>query len=73
MTNADDILLDRLIANLQEVRVWKDKPRELKIEIASLKAECETARAELKRVRAELNDPSQQAEARGCAEDPARD
>jgi chromosome segregation ATPase len=58
MPSADDIILDRLIASLQEVRVWKDKPRELRAEIASLKAERDTARAELEQVRKELKDPS---------------
>ena len=57
MPNADDILLDRLIASLQEVRAWKDKPRELRAEIASLKAERDTARAGLEQVQ-KVRDPT---------------
>jgi chromosome segregation ATPase len=68
MPNAEDILLDRMIASLQEVRVWKDKPRELKLEISSLKAEKERAQAELKRVRSELDDPSLNAQRQEAAQ-----
>jgi chromosome segregation ATPase len=56
--NTDDLVLDRIIAALREVKDLKDRPKLLKVEIASLEAERDRARAELKRARAELNDPS---------------
>jgi hypothetical protein len=58
MSNAEDILLDRMIASLREVQNLKDKPRALKVEIAGLEATRDRARAELEQVRKELKDPS---------------
>jgi chromosome segregation ATPase len=58
MPSTEDLILDRLIASLQEVRAWKDKPRELRAEIASLNAERDRAKAERDQARKELRDPS---------------
>jgi chromosome segregation ATPase len=58
MPSTEDLVLDRLIASLQEVRAWKDKPQLLRAEIGSLKAERDTARAGLEQVHKELKDPS---------------
>ena len=58
MPSTEDLVLDRIIASLQEARIWKDKPRELRAEIGSLKAERDRAKAEVDRARAELRDPS---------------
>jgi hypothetical protein len=58
MSNADDILPDRLIAGLQEVRFLRDKPRALKVEIAGLEATRDAVKLELEQVRKELHDPS---------------
>jgi hypothetical protein len=56
MPSTEDLVLDRIIASLQEARIWKDKPRELRAEIGSLKAERDRAKAEVDRARAELRD-----------------
>jgi chromosome segregation ATPase len=58
MSNTEDLVLDRIISALREVKDLKDKPRLLKAEIASLEATRDRAKAQLQQVRDELNDPN---------------